>query len=118
MKVEITGRHIEITPAIRTHVQKKLGKFTRILGDDVNFNVIISLEKERQNVEILLKSRSLELIGKGASNELYHSVMLAVEKLERQALKQKEKMIDGKRHKGREKSVSETTGTDESDTDQ
>jgi putative sigma-54 modulation protein len=106
MKVEITGRHIEITPAIRTYVQKKLGKFTRILGDDINFHVVIGVEKERQNVEILLKSRLFELAGKGSSNDLYSSVIQAIEKLERQALKQKGKMIVGKRQKAaREKSV-------------
>jgi len=106
MKVEITGRHIEITPAIRTYIQKKLGKFTRILGDDINFHVVVGVEKERQNVEILLKSRFLELNGKGSSNDLYNSVILAIEKLERQALKQKGKMIEGKRQKAaRVKSV-------------
>jgi len=106
MKVEITGRHIEITPAIRTYVQKKLGKFTRILGEDINFHVVVGVEKERQNVEIQLKSRFLELTGKGSSNDLYNSITLAIEKLERQALKQKGKMIEGKRQKAaREKSV-------------
>ena len=114
MKVEITGRHIEITPAIRTYVQKKLGKFTRILGDDINFHVIVGVEKERQNVEILLKSRFLELTGKGSSNDLYNSVTLAIEKLERQALKQKGKMIEGKRQKAaREKSVKAMVETEE-----
>ena len=106
MKVEITGRNIDITPAIRTYVQKKLGKFTRILGDDINFHVVVGVEKERQNVEILLKSRLLELSGKSSSNDLYNSVILAIEKLERQVLKQKGKMIEGKRQKAaREKSA-------------
>ena len=109
MKVEITGRHIKITPAIRTHIQEKLGKFTRILGDDINFHVVIGVEKERQNVEILLKSKLLELAGKGSSDDLYNSVMLAIDKLERQALKQKGKMIEGKRAKAMEKSVATRT---------
>ena len=114
MKVEITGRHIEITPAIRTYVQKKLGKFTRILGDDINFHVVVGVEKERQNVEILLKSRFLELAGKGSSNDLYNSVTLAIEKLERQALKQKGKMIEGKRQKAaKEKSIKTQVVADE-----
>jgi putative sigma-54 modulation protein len=113
MNVEITGRHIEITPAIRTHLLKKLGKFKRILGDDINFHVVVGVEKERQNVEILLKSRLLELNGKGSSNDLYNSITLAIEKLERQALKQKGKMIEGKRNKAMEKSVAARTEPDE-----
>ena len=114
MKVEITGRHIVITPAIRTYVQKKLGKFKRILGDDIDFHVVVGVEKDRQNVEILLKSRLLELAGKGSSIDLYNSVLLAIEKLERQALKQKGKMIEGKRQKAaREKSDAAGTATEE-----
>jgi len=114
MKVEITGRHIVITPAIRSHVQKKLGKFTRILGDDIKFHVVIGVEKDRQNVEILLKSKLLELTGKGSSNDLYNSVTLAIEKLERQALRQKGKMIEGKRQKAaREKTVAIQAVVDE-----
>ena len=113
MKVEITGRHIDITPAIRTYIQKKLGKFTRILGDDITFHVVIAVEKERQTAEILLKSRLLELNGKGSSDDLYNSIMLAIEKLERQALKQKGKMIEGKRQKAREKSVTARMEADE-----
>ena len=109
MKVEITGRHIEITPAIRTHIQKKLGKFTRILGEDIHFHVVVSVEKEQQKVEILLKSKLLELAGKGSSDDLYSSVMIAIEKLERQALKQKGKMTVGKRQKAMENSVAVRT---------
>jgi len=115
MKVEITGRQIEITPAIRTHIQKKLGKFTRILGEDINFHVVVGVEKERQKVEIQLKSKLLELTGKGSSNKLNDSVQLAIEKLERQALKQKGKMIVGKRQKAaREKSITAETEANES----
>jgi putative sigma-54 modulation protein len=101
MNVEITGRHIVITPAIRAYVLKKLGKFTKILGDDINFHVIIDVEKERQTAEILLKSKMLELTGKGQSDDLYNSIVRAIEKLERQALKHKSKLIEGKRHKAK-----------------
>jgi len=105
MKVEITGRHIVITPAIHAYVLKKLGKFTKILGEDINFHVIIEVEKERQKAEILLKSKMLDLAGKGESDDLYKSIMRAIEKLERQALKYKEKRIGGKRQKIGVKSV-------------
>ena len=105
MNVEITGRHVVITPAIRAYVLKKLGKFTKIFGDDINFHVIIGVEKERQTAEILLKSKMLELTGKGQSDDMYKSVMSAIEKLERQALKHKGKLIEGKRQKAKATSV-------------
>ena len=113
MKVEITGRHIDITPAIRSYVQKKLAKFGKILGDDINFHVIIDVVKDRQKAEILLKSKLLELNGKGQSDDLYNSIIQAIERLERQALKQKGKLIEGKRSKAKEKSVATRTGVGE-----
>jgi putative sigma-54 modulation protein len=113
MNVEITGRHVVITPAIRAYVLKKLGKFTKILGDDINFHVIIEVEKARQTAEILLKSKMLELTGKGQSDDLYNSIMSAVEKLERQALKHKGKLIEGKRQKAKAESVANKLGVEE-----
>ncbi|MDR1726854.1 MAG: ribosome-associated translation inhibitor RaiA [Acidobacteriota bacterium] len=111
MKVDITGRHIEVTPAIRGYIQKKLAKLGKLLGDDISFHVIIDVAKDRQKAEILLKSRLLELTGKGQSDDLYNSIIQAVEKLERQALKQKGRLIEGKRSKAKEKSVATRTGS-------
>jgi putative sigma-54 modulation protein len=101
---------MDITPAIRSYVQKKLAKFAKLLGDDTSFHVILDVVKDRHKAEILLKSRLLELAGKGQSDDLYNSIILAIEKLEKQALKQKGKLIEGKRSKAKEKSVATRTG--------
>lgn len=114
MNVEITGRHVLITPAIRTYVMKRLRKFTKILGDDISFHVIVDVEKERQKAEILLKSKFLDLTGKGQTDDMYSSIILAIEKLERQALKHKGKLIEGKRQRAKAKSVAEKLGVGES----
>ena len=113
MNVEITGRHVVITPAIRTYVLKRLRKFARIFGDDISFHVIIDVEKERQTAEILLKSKLLDLTGKGVTDDMYSSIMRAIEKLERQALKHKSKMIEGKRQRAKAKSVADKLGVAE-----
>ena len=113
MNVEITGRHVVITPAIRTYILKRLRKFVKIFGDDINFHVIIDVEKERQTAEILLKSKLLDLTGKGVTDDMYSSIMLAIEKLERQALKHKSKMIEGKRQRAKAKSVAVKLGVAE-----
>jgi putative sigma-54 modulation protein len=114
MNVEITGRHVIITPAIRTYVLKRLRKFVKILGEDINFHVIIDVEKERQTAEILLKSKMLDLTGKGQTNDMYSSIMIAIEKLERQALKHKSKMIEGKRQRAKAKSAATKQGLEPS----
>ncbi len=114
MNVEITGRHVVITPAIRTYILKRLRKFAKIFGDDINFHVIIDVQKERQTVEILLKSKLLNLTGKGETDDMYNSVVRAIEKLERQALKHKSKVIEVKRQRAKAKSVAERLGTQSS----
>jgi putative sigma-54 modulation protein len=113
MNVEITGRHVVITPAIRTYILKRLRKFVVIFGDDISFHVIIDVEKERQTAEVLLKSKLLNLTGKGVTGDMYSSIMLAIEKLERQALKHKSKVIEGKRQRAKTKSVAVKLGVAE-----
>jgi putative sigma-54 modulation protein len=105
MNVEITGRHILITPAIRTYLLKRLRKLEKIFGGDINIHVIVDVEKERQKAEILLKSKLLDLTGKGQSADMYQSIVLAIEKIERQALKHKSKMVEGKRQRAKTKAV-------------
>jgi putative sigma-54 modulation protein len=113
MNVEITGRHVVITPAIRTYVLKRLRKFVKILGEDIKFHVIIDVEKERQSAEILLKSKMLDLTGKGQTDDMYSSIMIAIEKLERQALKQKSKLIEGKRQRAKAKTAAASQDMEE-----
>ena len=105
MNVEITGRHVVITPAIRAYVMKRLRKLVKILGEDISFHVIINVQKVRQTAEILLKSKSLDLAGKGQTDDMYASIVRAIDKLERQALKHKNKKIEGKRQRTKENSV-------------
>ena len=105
MNVEITGRHIIITPAIRAYILKRLRKLVKLLGDDIVFHVIIDVQKERQTAEILLKSKNLDIAGKGRTDDMYASIVKAIEKLERQALKRKSKIVEGKRQREKTTSV-------------
>ena len=75
--------------------------------------MIIDVEKERQTAEILLKTKMLDLTGKGQTDDMYNSIMLAIEKLERQALKHKSKIIEGKRQRAKAKSVANKIGVGE-----
>ena len=71
---------------------------------------VIGVEKERQSAEILLKSKLLDLTGKGQTDDMYSSIIRAIEKLERQALKHKSKLIEGKRQRAKAKSVALKSG--------
>jgi putative sigma-54 modulation protein len=110
MNVEITGRHVVITPAIHDYVLKRLRKFTKLFGDEISLHVILGVEKDRHTAEVLLKSKLLDLTGTGQTADMYSSITLAVEKLEKQGLKHKTKIIETKRHLAKAKSVAEKSG--------
>jgi putative sigma-54 modulation protein len=110
MNVEITGRHVLVTSAIQSYILKRLKRFERLLARDGSFHVILDVEKERQRAEIILKSKYLNLTGKGETGDLYSSILRAVEKIERQAIKHKRKMIETKRHRAKTPSVSKKPG--------
>jgi len=64
MLIHLTGRHIEITPALREHVEGKLSKLGRLLGDGAEAFAILSVEKHRHLAEIQLKTRSAVFAGR------------------------------------------------------
>jgi putative sigma-54 modulation protein len=111
MNVEITGRHLVVTPALRTYVLRRLRKFSKIFGDDLSCHVIIDVAKTRHTAEILMKSKILTVAGRGETADMYASILRAVEKLEKQALKHKGKIIETKRQRARAGSVAEKAGT-------
>jgi len=101
MNVEITGRHVIITPAIRIYVMKRLRKFGRVLAEPLNFHVILGVEKDRHSAEVVCKTKILDLTGPGEPKDMYSSITRAISKIERQALRQKDKRIETKRKRGK-----------------
>jgi len=99
MDVHITGRQVAITPAIRKFTEDKLKKVEKLLGGPIEAHVVLAVEKRRCRAEIQVKSRTALLSGDRETEDLYASIGEVILKLERQALKHKEKM---KTHKKRE----------------
>lgn len=87
MNVEYFGRQYEITPAIRTEVESGLGKLTKILGDNFNSKVILTVEKHRNIAEITVKRRRGHLVGLAEATDMLVAVSQAIEHIETQALK-------------------------------
>jgi ribosome hibernation promoting factor len=100
MKVEYTGRQIEITPAIRKFTEDHLKKIRKILGEMIEVHVILTVEKYRHTAEINLKSRTFKINGIEQTHDMYGSINAVLEKIERQALKHKGKKITRKRKPG------------------
>jgi len=97
MKVEYTGRSIEVSPAIQEFTEEHLKKIRKILGEMIEVHVILTVEKYRHSAEINLKSRTFKINGIEETHDMYTSINAVLEKIERQALKHKGKKIDKKR---------------------
>jgi putative sigma-54 modulation protein len=101
MRVHITGRQVEITPALRKFAEEKLKKVEKLLDGAAEAHVVLAVEKHRHLAEIQVKSRNALLAGARETEDLYASIGHVVEKLERQALKHKEKLTTRKKRDGR-----------------
>ena len=98
MEFEYTGRHVEVTPAIRRHVEEHFGKLETIFGNSTTAraHVIIDVVKNRHNAEILLHWREHTLTAKDTNADMYQALTRCIDKIEKQALKQRKKLIERK----------------------
>ena len=97
MDFEYTGRHMDVTPAIRTHVEDHFRKIEHIFNDTTaRAHVIIEVEKNRQIGEVLVHWRDHTLTARDTNADMYQALTRAIAKIEKQALKLKKKIIDRK----------------------
>ncbi|MBV9960226.1 MAG: ribosome-associated translation inhibitor RaiA [Acidobacteria bacterium] len=97
MKFEYTGRHMDVTPAIRAHVEEHFQKLEHIFTDTTaRAHVILEVEKNRQIGEILVHWRDHTLTATDTNADMYQALTRAIAKIEKQALKLKKKIIDRK----------------------
>ncbi len=97
MRLDFTGRQIEISPELRQHTERHLQKFTRLLGDRFGMHVILTAEKHRRIAEITLKFRHHTLVGTEETGDARSAIKRALEKLERQAVRVLERRRTRKR---------------------
>jgi len=106
MKFEYTGRHVEVTPALRRHVEDHFTKLEHIFNDTAaNAHVIIAVEKNRQIGEIVLHWRDHTLTASDTNADMYMALTRAIAKIEKQALRLKKKIIDRKQGAKRSSAV-------------
>jgi putative sigma-54 modulation protein len=99
MRFEFTGRHIEVTPALRAHVEEQFKKLDHIFnGTNARAHVIMEVQKSRQIGEVVVNWRDHTLTAKDANSDMYLALTRAITKLEKQALKLKKKVITRKKH--------------------
>lgn len=94
MRFVITGRNIEVTDGLRAAVEEKLGKLDRFFSADTEVIVTLSVEKERQKIEVTIPVKGSIIRSEQVSNDMYVSIDLVEEIIERQLKKYKNKIID------------------------
>ena len=98
MKFIISGRNIDITDGLRTAVEDKLGKLERYFTADTEIIVTLSVEKERQKIEVTIPVKGNIIRSEQVSNDMYVSIDLVEEIIERQLRKYKTKIINKKQN--------------------
>jgi putative sigma-54 modulation protein len=107
--LDMTGRHVEITPALRDFAEEKLAKLERLLDGPIEAHVVLGIEKHRHFAEVQVKCKTGLFSGHQETDDLYASIREVADKLERQALKHKEKIQNHKhRHGPRDPEVAAT----------
>ena len=94
MKFVISGKNIEVTDGLKTAVQDKLGKLERYFTPDAEVHVTLSVEKERQKIEVTIPVKGNIIRSEQVSNDMYVSIDLVEEVIERQLRKYKTKIIN------------------------
>lgn len=92
MKFIISGKNIDVTNSLKEHVEKKIGKISKYFKDDVEAQVTMSVEKDRHIVEVTMPIDGMILRGETETPDMYQSIDMVVDKLERQIDKYKTRL--------------------------
>ncbi len=93
MKITISGRNIDVTPGLKSAIESKLGKLEKYFTADTPMNVTLSVEKDRQKIEVTIPVKGSIIRSEQTSNDMYVSIDLVEEIIERQLKKYKSKII-------------------------
>ena len=96
MRFTITGRNLEVTPGLKAAVEEKIGKLDRYFNPDTEVTVTMSIQKERQNIEVTIPVKGTLLRAEESSNDMYVSIDLVEEVIERQLRKYRTKLASKK----------------------
>lgn len=100
MKFIISGKNIAVTEGLKTAVEDKLGKLERYFTPETEISVTLSVEKERQKIEVTIPVKGNIIRSEQVSNDMYVSIDLVEEVIERQLRKYKNKIVDRKQAPG------------------
>lgn len=92
MKVTVIAKNIDLTPALKEMVEKKISKLDRYFEPSITARATLSVQKNRQKIEVTIPFNGVILRGEETTEDLYKSIDLVEDKLERQIRKQRTKL--------------------------
>ncbi|MBK7417378.1 MAG: ribosome-associated translation inhibitor RaiA [Dechloromonas sp.] len=98
MNLQISGHHIEVTPALREYVETKLDPVIRHFDQVTGVSVVLSVEKLKQKAEVTLHVPGKDMHAEESGEDLYAAIDVLFDKLDRQVQKYKQKVQD--HHRG------------------
>ncbi|MGN0370283.1 MAG: ribosome hibernation-promoting factor, HPF/YfiA family [Butyrivibrio sp.] len=100
MRFTITGKNIEVTEGLRSAISEKIGKLDKYFSTETEAIVTLSVEKERQKIEVTIPVKGSIIRAEEVSSDMYVSIDLVEEIIERQLRRYKNKIVDAKQSGG------------------
>lgn len=94
MNYIISGKNIDVTEGLRQSIYDKLGRLEKFFSDGTNIQVTFSVEKERQKIEVTIPMKGHIIRAEQVSDDMYVSIDMVVEVIERQVTRYKKKILD------------------------
>ena len=100
MQVNISGHQLDVTDALRDYIGEKLSRLERHFDKITNVQIILEVEKLKQKIEATLHIAGGEVVANAEHEDMYAAIDLLADKLDRQLIKHKEKLVEQRRGEG------------------
>lgn len=94
MQLDLSGHHLEITPALRSYVLKKFDRISRHCEPLIDVHCVLTIEKLRHKAEATLMLRGSKIFAEATEDDMYAAIDALADKLDRRVKKHKEKSVD------------------------
>jgi putative sigma-54 modulation protein len=101
MNIEFVGRHVALDDRIRKQAEEKIGRIAKLLREPVEVHVTLESEKFRQMAEVRVRQRRGELLAREEATDLGEALNLAVDKIDGQARRRRERNANRRRRAAR-----------------
>ena len=101
MQINITGHQLDLTDSLKAHINDKLSKIERHFDHINNIDVVLHVDKIRQQAEAIIDAKGVSIHANAESENMYTSIDMLAQKLDSQVIKHKEKLSDHHKKEGR-----------------